>query len=139
MALPPTTQTIVSLIGHGLAMALTCELGGRDFRFPVGKKSDNWETLVELVGQVAAGKLIEQFGGDEVYIPMCQAALKDDRNRRMIARYDNLLGQGWSTRKAVDQLVFEFRPIAGRTVERIVNRPPPAAASEYQVQGSLFD
>lgn len=138
MALPQTIQTIVELIGHADAMALVRELGGRDFRVPASKGGANWEYLVEIVGPSSAAKVLERYRGEEVYIALCERALKADRNRRMIARYDALLAQGHSSRGAVSILVGEFRPISNRTVEMIVNGPVPSAAPEMVSQGQLF-
>ena len=138
MALPSTVQTIVGLIGHGQAMTLVRELGGQDFRFPTSQKSANWEHLVEIVGYRSARSLVAHFGGEEIYIPLCDRSLRDDRNRRMIARYDALLVQGHSSRGAVSILVQEFRPISNRSVEKIVNGPVPSQAPEMVTQGQLF-
>jgi hypothetical protein len=138
MALPPTILTIVGLIGHGPAMQLVRELGGQDFRFPVTKRGANWEHLVEIVGDKAAGKLLEYFKGEEVYIAWCDKALRQDRNRRMILRYEALLAEGHSSRGAVSILVRECGPISNRRVEIIVNGPIPAAMPAMAAQGSLF-
>lgn len=119
-------------------MCLVREMGGQDFRFPMGKRGANWEALVEIVGAREAGKLLASFGGDEVYIALCDHALRADRNRRMIARYDALLGEGHSSRGAVSILVQEFRPISNRSVEKIVNGPMPSTHLEMVTQGSLF-
>lgn len=138
MALPPIITTIVSIIGHGPAMDMVRELGGQDYRFPISKTSASWEYLVEIVGYKNAGKLVGRFGGEEVYIALCHDALRIDRNRLMIQRYDYLLRDGHSSRGAVSMLVTEFRPISNRTVEKIINGPVPSALPEVSAQGSLF-
>lgn len=138
MALPTTIQTIVGLIGHGDAMALVRELGGQDFRFPTGRTSESWERLVEIVGPISAEKLSRVFGGSETYIALCVNAMRDDRNRQMIKRYDDLLREGHSSRGATSVLVQEFRPISNRTVQMIVNGPAPTMVSDLVAQGSLF-
>lgn len=138
MALPPTIQTIVELIGHGAAMDLVRELGGREIRVPAAKQGDTWEYLVEIIGPQKAARFHERYRGDELYIALCDRALRADRNRRMVARYDALLAQGHSSRGAVGILVGEFRPISYRTVEMIVNSPSPAGAMETVTQGQLF-
>lgn len=139
MALPATIQTIVGLIGYGQTMALVGDLGGQDFRFPTAgsRKSANWEHLVELIGTRDADRLVRNFDGSEVYIARCNQALKADRNRGMIARYDTLLQEGLSSRGAVSVLVREFR-LSNRQVKKIVNGPVPTAAAEMVAQGSLF-
>lgn len=139
MALPATIQTIVGLIGYGQTMALVGDLGGQDFRFPAAgsRQSANWEHLFELVGPRDADRLVRHFDGSEVYIAQCHRALKADRNRKMIARYDALLQDGHSSRGAVSVLVREFK-LSNRQVEKIVNGPMPSAAPEMVAQGSLF-
>ncbi|MFZ2269068.1 MAG: hypothetical protein WAV95_15945 [Azonexus sp.] len=138
MALPATIQTIVKLIGHGDAMALVRELGGQEFRFPMAKNSEKWEYLVEIVGPLSAGNLLATFSGSVVYIALCTNALRDDRDRRMIDRYERLLRERHSSRGAISILVQEFRPISNRTVRKIVNGPTPSMASELVAQGNLF-
>ncbi len=138
MALPETIQIIVGIIGHGPAMELVRAFGGQDFRFPARREGAAWESLVEILGERLARKLQEAFAGSETYIALCDRALRADRDRRMIARYDALLAEGHSSRGAVGILVQEFRPISNRTVEKIVNGPVPSAAPEMVTQGSLF-
>lgn len=138
MALPATIQTIVRLVGHAKAMALVHDLGGQSYRFPVSRKSDVWEYLVELIGARSAEVLCQEFGGSEVYIALCHQAIKADRNRSMIARYEALLAAGHSSRGAVTVLVREFR-LSNRQIENIINGPSPAGdAMEMATQGSLF-
>lgn len=138
MALPATIQTIVALIGHSQTMALVREFGGDNFRFTTTQGSANWESLVEVIGPRATRILCEHFNGDAVYIALCDQALKADRNRRMVSRYEALLNEGHSSRGAVSVLVKEFRPISNRSVEMIVNRPVTSTTSELEVQGQLF-
>lgn len=136
--LTKTIQRIVALIGHAKAMALVAELGGQDFRFPSTKSGANWEALVEIIGARSAETLLGNYRGNEIYISLCTDALKSDRRRRIINRYDQLLGAGHSSRGAVSVLVREFRPIAARTIERIVNGPMPDQAAVMETQGQLF-
>lgn len=136
-ALPQVIQEIVRLIGHGPAMALVREFGGQEPRIPKAEGSDTWAALVEVIGEPATRLLARAFGGEPLYIALCDKALKADRNRRMIARYEKLLRQGHSSRGAVSVLVREFRPICNRQVEKIVNAPLPEAPG-VAVQGVLF-
>ena len=137
MALPGNAQLIVDAIGFNSAMAFIRETGGRHFRFPVGKGSAQWEHLVELVGEKAAEKLIRLFGGTDMYIPCCYRAIKAERNRRLVTRYESLLKQNYSARGAVDILVPEFG-ISNRMIFIIVNGPAPAQMPEMAEQGQLF-
>lgn len=136
--LPPVIREIVRLIGHGKAMALVREFGGQALRIPRSEGSDTWAAIAEVIGEPATTKLAATMGGGEpIYIALCHQAMKVDRNRRMIARYEALLAQGMSSNGAVSVLVREFAPISYRQVEKIVNSPLPAP-TEVVAQGALF-
>jgi len=136
MSLPAVVQEIVGIIGHGPAMELVRAFGGQELRVPKTDASDTWAALVEIIGEPLTRALAAAFGGEPVYIALCDRALRHDRNRKMIAQYEKLLKQGHSSRGAVSVLVREYRPISYRTVEKIVNAPLPAA--EAVLQGELF-
>ena len=136
--LPEVIQEIVRLVGHSHAMALVHAFGGQELRIPKTEASDTWAALVEVIGDPATRKLAAGLGGGEpIYIALCARAVKADRNRRMIERYDDLLRQGHSGRGAVSVLVREFAPISNRWVEKIVNAPMPEVAG-LQIQPELF-
>lgn len=135
--LPPVIREIVRLIGHGAAMALVHEFGGQDLRIPKTDASATWAALAEVIGEPAMKTLARAFGGEQLSIALCANSMKVDRNRKMVARYEALLGEGHSSRGAVSVLVREFRPISYRTVEKIVNSPLPAVEAAA-VQGALF-
>jgi hypothetical protein len=138
MSLPVVIQEIIALIGHGKAMALVSEFGGQELRIPRVEGNDTWAALVEVVGEPATVALSKAYGGaDPIYIALCYRALKADRNRRMISRYECLLKDGHSGRGAVSVLVREFRPISNRQVEIIVNSPTPEP-TVFSVQAQLF-
>lgn len=137
MSLPAVIQEIVGIIGHGPAMELVRAFGGQELRVPKTDASDTWAALVEIIGEPLTRELAAVFGGEPVYIALCDRALRADRNRKMIARYERLLAEGHSSRGAVSVLVREFRPISNRQVEKIVNgqMPEPSAVA---VQAVLF-
>lgn len=139
MALPERIQTIVALIGHGRAMDLVREFGGQEIKFPAQEGNDTWAALVEVIGEAATRKLAAVFGGGQappVYIARCAAALRDDRNRRMIARHERLLNDGHTSRGAVSILVREHH-LSYRQVENILNAPTPQP-SGLERQRGLF-
>lgn len=138
MALPAVIQEIIQLIGHAKAMALVREFGGQELRIPRSEMGDTWAALAEVIGEKAMAILANSFGGgDPLYIALCHLALKQDRNREMIARYEHLLKQGHSGRGAVSVLVREYGPISYRQVEKVVNSPLPAPSAVVE-QGQLF-
>lgn len=137
--LPPSIQEIVRLVGFGKAMALVREFGGQEMPIPRTERGAAWAALVELIGEPATRTLTAAIpsGHEKIYIALCYRAMKADRNRRMIARYDELLAAGHSGRGAVSVIVREFGPISYRQVEAIVNSPLPP--QEVAVaQGALF-
>ena len=137
MSLPAVIQEIVRIIGHGRAMALVQAFGGQELRIPKAEGSDTWAALCEEIGERATRTLCQALGGNEVYIALCHRAMKDERNRRMIARYDELLRHHHSGRGAISVLVREFAPISYRQVEKIVNAPTPEPAG-LKLQSELF-
>lgn len=138
MALPAVIQEIIRIIGHGNAMSLVREFGGQELRIPRTDAGDTWAALAEVIGEQSMSALAKAMGGGEpLYIALCDRALKQDRNRKMIASYDKLLKQGHSGRGAVSILVREFRPISYRQVEKIINAPLPEP-SVVAEQGQLF-
>ena len=137
MSLPAVIQEIVRLIGHGPAMSLVREFGGHELRIPRAEGGDTWAALVEVIGERATKRLSAEIGVErEIYIAKCDEAIRTDRNRKMIARYEKLLHTGHSGRGAVDVLVREFR-LSNRQIEKIVNSPLPAPEA-MAVQGALF-
>lgn len=135
--LPPNIQEFVSAIGHGKTMELVREFGGQNLRIPRTEGSDTWAALVEVIGERATRILADKFGGaDPIYIAMCDQAIRADRNRKMIARYEKLLKEGHNTTGAVSILVREFK-LSYRQVEIIVNQPLPAPPG-MALQGALF-
>lgn len=138
MALPDVIQELIRLIGHGKTMALVHEFGGQELRIPRTDVSDTWAALAEVIGELATRILASTFGGgDPLYIALCDKAIKQERNRKMIARYETLLNSAHSGRGAVSILVREFGPISYRQVEKIVNSPLPEP-STVAMQAELF-
>ena len=137
MSLPATIRELVDLIGHGKAMALVREFGGQELRLPRTPESAVWAALAEIIGEAPTQALAAWRGGEYLYISLCAAPLRADRNRKMIARYEKLLKEGHTSGGAVEVLVREFRPISYRWVERIVNSPLPDP-SGVAPQGQLF-
>lgn len=137
MSLPAVIREIIRLIGHGPAMALVREFGGLPLRIPVTDASETSAALVEVIGERLTKALCAAMGGEEIYIALCAEAVRAERNRAMIARYDALLAEGHSGRGAVSVLVREYRPISYRQVEKIVNGALPEAGGAV-LQGALF-
>lgn len=88
--LPKTARELVDAIGLEATIDLVKMFGGDELTMPglVDGESRTWELLVECIGREAAARLVERFRGTTVYVPMCRAALRAERNREIIASYD---------------------------------------------------
>lgn len=137
MSLPAVILDIIGVIGHAKTMLLVQEFGGQELRIPASDASDTWHALAEVIGERSMERLAKAFScEDKIYIAFCQKAIRDERNRKMIARYEKLINEGHSGRGAVSILVREFR-LNYRQIEKIVNSPLPEP-SVVAEQGQLF-
>ncbi|WP_460536628.1 Mor transcription activator family protein [Chitinimonas naiadis] len=114
--LPDTIRDMAEIIGLPTVLRLVEAYGG--ITFPVSKgRSRLGEirhgALVDVVGEVAANQLAYHYGGEELYIPQCTAALRVLRHRRIRSEFGRLTTNGYSGREAVmgyDRDKAEFPP-----------------------------
>lgn len=87
--LPVLAQRLVDLIGMDATINLVKEEGGNELHLPavVDGRSVAWARLAEIVGHDAAAKLVRDWPDIRLYVPMCTAALKAERNREIVRRY----------------------------------------------------
>ena len=87
--LPKSVRDIVELVGLPAALALVKAYGGIYLKVPVGNRDGQTrDRLIEMMGEEAALKFIAHYGGERISMPRCEAALRDERDRRIIADYD---------------------------------------------------
>ncbi len=88
--LPEVVQQLNALIGLDATIALVKEEGGNELRLPsvVDGSSPMWARLVEIVGHNAAELLVRCWPDTRLYVPMCSPALRAQRNRDIVQRYD---------------------------------------------------
>lgn len=88
--LPATARQLVEIIGLDATIELVKAEGGNELRIPdvVGGASRMWARLQEIIGDEAATSLVERCRHTGVYVPMCVAALRAERNRDILARFD---------------------------------------------------
>ena len=75
--LPESVLYLASVIGLEAAAAIVEVRGGIKLCIPSNPGPDHW--LMEIIGPSALGKLSLHFGGDEIEIPLCTAALRRAR------------------------------------------------------------
>jgi hypothetical protein len=88
--LPQSIRDLVELVGLPATMALVKAYGGIYLKVPTGARADGATRarLIGLMGEDAAEALIRTYGGERVAIARCEAALRDERDSRIIAAYD---------------------------------------------------
>lgn len=90
--LPPSIRDLIELVGMPATMALVKEYGGICInKVPVygsGKEGAIRARLIELMGEEAAEKFIQVYSGERFPVARCAEALRDERDRRIIAAYD---------------------------------------------------
>lgn len=108
-------------IGNEAVGHLMQAFGGLSLRVPRSERADSFEEIRQAIGLEGARKFVEKFGGENIYIPKGTRSLLQERNLKIIERFDELTRGGLSARKATDLLSREFY-LSGRTIEQIVNR-----------------
>ncbi|MBF8271571.1 MAG: hypothetical protein HW380_676 [Magnetococcales bacterium] len=128
--LPKSAIQLIEVIGTAATLRLVQNHGGTYLALPrsIGPQHD----VSNLIGFEAARSLAERWGGERVYIPKVDVAVRCVRNREMIARYE----QGESYRS----LVKEYA-ICDRWFWRIMKKTQtsPGHSPKENKQLSLFD
>lgn len=118
--LPDTALEIATAIGEEAAEKLINTIGGARFKIGVGKnKTERLAILTEAIGHETAGKLMAVFGGEELYIPRCEAAAREARNRNLLNDWQQNLDSGKSQLMTCSKLAVKYR-ISDRTIYSIV-------------------
>lgn len=131
-ALPRSVREMVAHIGLPATMAIVRVYGGTVLRVPTGARADGQQLLelIELIGKPATRALIAAYGGERLFIPRCAQALRDMRDRGIIAAYD--AGQ------SVNSLAREHT-MTDRQIRTILKRCPGQPVSGMgSGQGMLF-
>ena len=135
--LPESVQQIAELIGYPATARLLDKLGGTTF--PIGKGlralgAARATLLRETIGDENAQLLVKHFGGEVLYLPRCDRALRELRNRSILAEFSELRALGVSSLMVMTQLCpkygFSDRFAWGLLAER--------KTSNNELQSSLF-
>lgn len=109
--LPESVQQIAELIGYPATVRLLEAFGGTTF--PVGKGlralgATRSSLLRQAVGEDNAALLAKNFGGEVLYLPRCDRALCELRNRRFLEEFDALRCQGTSSLMVMTELCPKY-------------------------------
>ncbi len=124
--LPASVQELVDLIGLAAAMKLVRSLGGTTF--PVPKRQTRlgelrYSMLADVVGVDAADALTQRYGGDELYIPRCAAALQAARDAEINEAFVTGTRAGRSAADVVFSLARRYK-LSDRRVWHILKTVP---------------
>jgi hypothetical protein len=125
--LPPQAKELAGLIGLDKALALVSKLGGTTFpvAFRRNKQGElRYNLLADVVGNTAADRLTQQYGGTRLYIPNCKDALRRVRNRAVVREFDARRAAGETGIGIVCDLAVRYR-LADRVVWDVVNKSTP--------------
>ena len=109
--LPDSVITIAELIGFPATAELLRVLGGTTF--PVGKGlrsmgAGRAKLLRETIGDENARLMTAHFGGEVLYLPRCDRALRELRNRAFMGEFNSLKNNGISTPRIMTQLCPKY-------------------------------
>ncbi|MFV8875357.1 Mor transcription activator family protein [Serratia sp. 14-2641] len=109
--LPDSILQIVELIGYPATSALLAKLGGVTFPFYKGLSehdSARAALLREAIGDENVRILVKHFAGEVLYVPRCDRALRELRNRAFLNEFDELCKSGVSALMVMTQLCPKY-------------------------------
>ncbi|MEW9900991.1 Mor transcription activator family protein [Chitinivorax sp. PXF-14] len=122
--LPDSVRTMAMIIGLPNTLRLVEHWGGTTFPVAQGRNRQGQArvaALAEIIGMPAAERLCKHFANEDLYIPMCKAAIIQVRNRAIVRDYAAGVG--------INELVFRNR-LSDRQIRNILKvtdmtRPDP--------------
>lgn len=109
--LPDSILQIVELIGYPATSALLSKLGGVTFPFYKGLSehdSARAALLREAIGDENVRILVKHFAGEVLYVPRCDRALRELRNRAFLNEFDELCKSGVSALMVMTRLCPKY-------------------------------
>lgn len=123
--LPVQVQEIAELIGLPDALRLVEQLGGTTWEFAKGRNRDGQirvAALGDLLGEETATRLTGHLGGEKLYIPKCDAALRRLRDLEMNRQFEQAVREGVSANTVVNELARAYK-LSDRRVWKILKQP----------------
>lgn len=135
--LPESVQQIASLIGFPATSKLIQQFGGVQFRIGKGLRSSGQRRIAllqETLTPEQVALLMQHFSGEDLYIPRCQDAWREWRNRCFLAEIEQLKAEGESLTMALTLLCPKYGIAATRAWELLRTGQAPSCGE----QPSLF-
>lgn len=106
---PPIFIEIVECIGLDNTLLVVNSFGGLDFPLPRGfNDCKRGQKLIDCLGHDVAMRFMGVFGGERLYIPRCDDALRVVRNRNFCKVIDDAMHAGQGKKDAVQSYAYEF-------------------------------
>lgn len=123
-------QDVIDLIGRDAAQALVARYGGTTLYIPVRRRRGGFfDELCQSIGHEAAELLTHTYASLNLAIPVMAGTQRQNRDRQIQRRFDELTGGGLSARKTVTKLAREFG-LVETSVWRALKRVPSISEGE---------
>lgn len=136
--LPPIIEQLVGIIGiECVQLLVEARLLGYRQRIGRSRECEWWREWADVIGDGPTDAAMRVWAGQEIYFPACADAVRAERNRQIVLRFERLTRvEGLSATRAVRRLCRDFR-LSDRTIDGIINAPQQDA-SELEKQLGLF-
>lgn len=135
--LPPIIEQLVGIVGIECVQQLVeARLLGFRQRIGRSRECEWWREWSDVIGDGPTDAVMRVWAGQAIYFPACADAVRAERNREIVRRFDEMTGGGLSASRAVRRLCRDFR-LSDRTIDGIINAPQQGA-SELEKQLGLF-
>jgi Mor family transcriptional regulator len=141
--LPDSLQTLIRVIGMPTALLLVKRCPGTTVDVPKRQSrlgEIGYEKLSELVGAEVVDRMVQHFGGDRLYIPKCNQAMREQIARAIRREFDQMTARECCATQAVSRLAVRYL-LSDRHIWRVLKRTdkmPQEADSKPVKQGELF-
>lgn len=106
--MPDVVADISELIGYPKTCRLIESFGGLDFRMPKSSNGQWAETLIEVLGNDDAQRLMNVYGGTRLYIPRCNALMIYLRNHDFVSKVEQAVADGSSQTLAIQKYALQY-------------------------------
>ena len=122
--LPESARVLVEHLGARIALKLMQAYPGLSFRVPMGLRdtAPMLARLIELLGEADAQVLIDQFGGETIYVATCKQAVRDLRDQGIIDEFTAKTATASAT-SVIDELALSAG-LTARQISNILKRTP---------------
>lgn len=133
--LPDSVRALITLIGFDATLDLVRALGGTTYPLRQGrtKSTESGSAyLAEIVGDAAAEKMVLAMAPCNLFVPKCDTALLELRDRKIRRQFDRQTAAGVPAYQAANDLAMAYR-LTDRHIWRVLKKPDNVAA-----QSGLF-